>query len=111
MSVAVCPASAGTGNVAGAPGAAGAVGATGPAAAACASSGAAASGGDGLSGVAAGASGGDAAGPFADDTGALILVNGDLRTAEEVLAGDPYYRSTEGVRVVSVREWSPVVGP
>lgn len=52
-----------------------------------------------------------AAGPFADDSGALILVNGDLAAAEQVLAGDPYYRSTEGVRVVSVREWAPVVGP
>ncbi|GEN79114.1 hypothetical protein AFE02nite_08480 [Actinotalea fermentans] len=52
-----------------------------------------------------------AAGPFADDSGALVLVDGDLATAEEVLAGDPYYRSTHGVRVVSVREWAPVVGP
>ena len=52
-----------------------------------------------------------AAGPFADDSGALILVDGDLAVAEEVLAGDPYYRSTEGVRVVSIREWTPVVGP
>lgn len=52
-----------------------------------------------------------AAGPWADDTGALILVNGDLATAEEVLAGDPYYRATPGVEVVAVREWTPVVGP
>lgn len=52
-----------------------------------------------------------AAGPFADDSGALILVDGDLSTAEQVLDGDPYYRRTEGVRVVSVREWTPVVGP
>lgn len=52
-----------------------------------------------------------AAGPFADDSGALILVNGDLSAAEEVLAADPYYRATEGVRVVSVRPWTPVVGP
>ena len=52
-----------------------------------------------------------AAGPWADDSGALILVDGDLAAAEEVLAADPYYRSTDGVRVVSVREWTPVVGP
>lgn len=52
-----------------------------------------------------------AAGPWADDSGALILVVGGADAAEEVLAGDPYYRATPGVRVVSVREWTPVVGP
>ena len=52
-----------------------------------------------------------AAGPWADDSGALILVDGDLAAAEEVLATDPYYRSTPGVEVLAVREWTPVVGP
>ena len=52
-----------------------------------------------------------AAGPWADDSGALILVDGTLDDAEEVLAGDPYYRATPGVSVVAVREWTPVVGP
>ena len=51
-----------------------------------------------------------AAGPWADDSGALVLIDGGPDVAERVLADDPYY-STDGVRVVSVREWAPVVGP
>jgi uncharacterized protein YciI len=47
------------------------------------------------------------AGPFADDSGALIVVDVPDRTAlDAVLAADPYF-STEGVAVTGVREWRP----
>lgn len=51
-----------------------------------------------------------AAGPFAGDTGALLV----FAVASEsevmaILADDPYY-STRGVTVSSIREWNPVVG-
>ncbi|HEX2130876.1 MAG TPA: YciI family protein [Actinophytocola sp.] len=46
------------------------------------------------------------AGPFADDSGALLVFRDD--PADE-LAADPYY-ATPGVTVAGVREWRPVVG-
>jgi uncharacterized protein len=49
------------------------------------------------------------AGPFADESGALLIF--DVDSAEEVdrlMAEDPYYRAP-GVTVVSTREWTPVV--
>jgi uncharacterized protein YciI len=48
------------------------------------------------------------AGPFADDSGALLVFAGGRSDVEEVLADDPYY-SVDGVRVVGLREWLPVV--
>ncbi|GAB1516776.1 YciI family protein [Actinophytocola sp. KF-1] len=48
------------------------------------------------------------AGPFADDSGALLVFDAERSEVDRVLAGDPYY-ATEGVRVVGLREWSPVV--
>jgi uncharacterized protein YciI len=48
------------------------------------------------------------AGPWADDSGALLVFAADRAGVDRVLADDPYYR-TEGVRVVGVREWLPVV--
>jgi uncharacterized protein YciI len=51
-----------------------------------------------------------AAGPWADDSGALLVFNVAGRPElEGIMAEDPYYR-TPGVEVVSVREWAPVVG-
>ncbi|MFY1688223.1 YciI family protein [Plantactinospora sp. WMMB782] len=50
-----------------------------------------------------------AAGPWADDSGALLLFDTDEATAREALDTDPYYRAP-GVSVVSVRHWTPVVG-
>ncbi|WIM92582.1 YciI family protein [Actinoplanes oblitus] len=44
------------------------------------------------------------AGPFADDSGAVIVL--DTADPREVLANDPYF-TTPGVTVVSVREWRP----
>lgn len=49
-------------------------------------------------------------GPYADDSGALIVF--DVASADELdreLAADPYY-ATGGVTVTSRREWTPVVG-
>jgi len=49
-----------------------------------------------------------AAGPYADESGALLLFRVDGRAeAEEIVAADPYY-SGPGVSVVSLKEWLPV---
>ncbi len=50
------------------------------------------------------------AGPWADDSGALLVLRVDSEAAvHELLAEDPYY-STPGVTVASVRAWTPAVG-
>ena len=49
------------------------------------------------------------AGPYADESGALLIF--DVATAEEfeaLVAADPYYRAP-GVTVAAKREWNPVV--
>jgi uncharacterized protein YciI len=49
------------------------------------------------------------AGPFADDSGALLIFDvADSAGLDEVLARDPYYR-TPGVTVTARREWSPII--
>jgi uncharacterized protein YciI len=48
------------------------------------------------------------AGPFADDSGALLVFAGDESSVDAIVASDPYY-SVDGVRVVGLREWLPVV--
>ena len=48
------------------------------------------------------------AGPFADDSGALLVFAAGRSDVDRVVADDPYY-SVEGVRVVGLREWTPVV--
>jgi uncharacterized protein YciI len=49
-----------------------------------------------------------AAGPYADESGALLLFRVDAQAeAEEIVAADPYY-SGPGVTVVSLKEWKPV---
>jgi uncharacterized protein YciI len=48
------------------------------------------------------------AGPWADDTGALLVFLVDSREElDAILAADPYY-STPGVTITSVNEWNPV---
>jgi uncharacterized protein len=48
------------------------------------------------------------AGPFADESGALIVLDvPDRAAAEAVVAQDPYY-SVAGVDVVQLREWRPL---
>jgi hypothetical protein len=49
------------------------------------------------------------AGPWHDDTGALLVFRTDGDGVREIMESDPYYR-TPGVTVASVREWRPVVG-
>ncbi|GAA2692161.1 MULTISPECIES: YciI family protein [Actinoplanes] len=46
------------------------------------------------------------AGPLADDSGAVIVL--DTPDPQAVLAADPYF-STPGVTVSSVREWLPIL--
>jgi uncharacterized protein len=49
------------------------------------------------------------AGPFADDAGAMIIMDApDRRTVDSILAADPYF-TTAGVTVVHIREWHPFV--
>jgi len=49
-----------------------------------------------------------AAGPFSDESGALLVFLVDDRDAiDEIVADDPYY-SGPGVTVASVQEWNPV---
>ncbi|MDT7580534.1 MAG: uncharacterized protein QOK35_1798 [Pseudonocardiales bacterium] len=49
-----------------------------------------------------------AAGPWSEDSGALLVFLTTSRAElDEILAGDPYY-SVPGVEVVAVHEWNPV---
>lgn len=50
-----------------------------------------------------------AAGPWADDSGAVLIFDVDRPELAEIMAADPYY-GTAGVRVHAVREWAPLVG-
>ena len=50
-----------------------------------------------------------AAGPWADDSGALLIFRLDEQGIRAELDTDPYY-VTPGVAVASVREWTPVAG-
>ncbi|GIE74682.1 hypothetical protein Aph02nite_06320 [Actinoplanes philippinensis] len=50
------------------------------------------------------------AGPLADDSGAVIVLDVPGRAAvDEFLAADPYFR-VPGVEVCGVREWRPFLG-
>ncbi|WP_168220644.1 hypothetical protein [Streptomyces sp. RFCAC02] len=51
-----------------------------------------------------------AAGPWADDSGAVLVLDTDRPGPERIVAADPYFR-TPGVRVSGVRECTPGVGP
>ncbi|MCX5363137.1 YciI family protein [Streptomyces sp. NBC_00124] len=51
-----------------------------------------------------------AAGPWADDAGALLVFALERAELDQVMDEDPYYRRTPGVEVRSVREWAPIVG-
>jgi len=50
-----------------------------------------------------------AAGPYADESDALLLFDADRAAVEAAIADDPYYRA-DGVTVVSIADWSPVIG-
>jgi uncharacterized protein len=49
------------------------------------------------------------AGPWADDSGALLIFDVDSEDdLDRVLADDPYYRAP-GVTVSSKRRWAPII--
>ena len=50
------------------------------------------------------------AGPWDDDSGALLIFRLDEPGTRAEIDADPYYRAP-GVRIVSIRAWAPVVGP
>ncbi|MGP4115336.1 YciI family protein [Streptomyces sp. 4N509B] len=50
-----------------------------------------------------------AAGPWEDDSGALLVFDTERAELDRLLATDPYYRAP-GVEVLGVRAWAPVVG-
>ncbi|MFK0251908.1 YciI family protein [Amycolatopsis azurea] len=50
------------------------------------------------------------AGPWQDDSGALLVFSASRTEMDAILAADPYY-STPGVTVVALRRWSPILGP
>ncbi|GAB3984383.1 hypothetical protein GCM10029978_093920 [Actinoallomurus acanthiterrae] len=45
-----------------------------------------------------------AAGPWADDSGAMLIFDVDRTGLDAIMDADPYY-TTPGVRVHDVREW------
>jgi uncharacterized protein len=51
-----------------------------------------------------------AAGPFDDDSGALLIFRLGEPEVRAELSADPYY-TTPGVTIVSIRAWTPVAGP
>ncbi|UJW29934.1 YciI family protein [Saccharothrix sp. AJ9571] len=49
------------------------------------------------------------AGPWADDSGALLVFDTDEAGVRRIMEEDPYY-SVAGVKVASLREWQPIAG-
>lgn len=49
------------------------------------------------------------AGPWADDSGALLVFQTDESGIRDIVAEDPYY-TTPGVTIVATRAWDPIVG-
>jgi uncharacterized protein YciI len=47
------------------------------------------------------------AGPYADETGALLTFDVTAEELDAVIADDPHYRAP-GVRIVRRQEWQPV---
>ncbi|HEV2781788.1 MAG TPA: YciI family protein [Actinophytocola sp.] len=48
------------------------------------------------------------AGPWSDDSGALLIFRTDRAGLDEIMATDPYY-STPGVTIAALREWQPII--
>jgi uncharacterized protein len=51
-----------------------------------------------------------AAGPWADDTGAMLIFDVQREELDRILDADPYYH-VAGVEIVRIREWTPIVRP
>ena len=49
------------------------------------------------------------AGPWRDDSGALLVFRADRAGMDTIMAADPYY-TTPGVTVTALRQWKPIVG-
>jgi uncharacterized protein len=49
-----------------------------------------------------------AAGPWADDSGALLIFRLDQKAVQAELDTDPYY-TTPGVTIAAIRAWAPIV--
>jgi uncharacterized protein len=49
------------------------------------------------------------AGPWQDDSGALLVFRADRAGMDTILAADPYY-TTPGVTVSGLRHWQPLFG-
>jgi uncharacterized protein YciI len=49
------------------------------------------------------------AGPWHDDSGALLVFRTDRDGMDEIMAADPYY-TAPGVTVTALRQWQPIVG-
>ena len=50
------------------------------------------------------------AGPWADESGSLLVFDvADESAVREILADDPYYRAT-GVTIARIAEWNLIVG-
>lgn len=50
-----------------------------------------------------------AAGPFADESGAVLIYNvGSQAELDQVIEQDAYFRAP-GVRIIRQQEWSPVI--
>lgn len=50
-----------------------------------------------------------AAGPFADESGAVIIFDADRERVQRAIDDDPYY-TCEGVEILGVHDWTPVTG-
>lgn len=50
-----------------------------------------------------------AAGPWPDDSGALVIFNTGIEEAKQLVAGDAYFQ-VEGVSINYIREWNPIFG-
>lgn len=49
------------------------------------------------------------AGPWQDDSGALLVFRTDRAGMDTILAADPYY-ATPGVSLTAPRPWEPIIG-
>jgi uncharacterized protein len=49
------------------------------------------------------------AGPWDDDSGALLVFRVERAGMDAIMADDPYY-TTAGVTVTGLRQWRPIVG-
>ncbi|MEU9687592.1 YciI family protein [Amycolatopsis japonica] len=49
------------------------------------------------------------AGPWHDDSGALLVFRTDTAAMDAIRAADPYY-TTPGVTVNALRRWTPIIG-